>query len=105
MNIMEAAACLEKLGHPTRLEVFRLLVRAGPEGLSVGDVQAHLDIPASTLSHHLSKLQAVGLLEQRREGRVLYCRPNFARMQAVVDFLTAECCSGVGQAVRQQDAG
>ena len=54
MNLNQAARCLEKLGNPIRLEVFRLLVKAGGEGLPVGEIQDHLGIPASTLSHHLS---------------------------------------------------
>lgn len=95
MDTNHAARCLEKLGHPTRLAIFRLLVRAGDEGLTVGDVQEHLGIPASTLSHHLAHLINVGLVHQEREGRVLHCRPDFAVMQALVAFLQEECCAGV----------
>jgi len=95
MEITELAACLEKLGHPTRLAVFRLLVRAGRDGLPVGDIQAHLGVPASTLSHHLSHLIAAGLLRQAREGRVLRCTADYDRMNAVVAALTAQCCAGV----------
>ena len=95
MDITELAACLEKLGHPTRLAVFRLLVRAGRDGLPVGEIQAHLGIPASTLSHHLSHLMAAGLLHRTREGRVLRCTADYARMDAIVAALTAECCAGL----------
>ena len=63
MNIDQAAKCLEKLGNPTRLEIVRLLVRAGEEGLSVGEIQEHLDIPASTLSHHVAHLANAGLIQ------------------------------------------
>lgn len=98
MEIPELAACLEKLGHPTRLAAFRLLVRAGRDGLPVGDIQAHLGVPASTLSHHLAHLVAAGLLRQTREGRVLRCTADYERMDAVVAALTAECCAGVAPA-------
>ena len=92
MEIEHAARCLEKLGNPTRLEVFRLLVKAGDEGLSVGAIQDHLGVPASTLSHHVAHLVNVGLVRQEREGRVLRCRPNFPLMDELVSFLTSECC-------------
>jgi len=95
MDIDDLAICLEKLGHPTRLAAFRLLVRAGHGGLPVGALQRHLDIPASTLSHHLSHLMAAGLVRQAREGRVLRCTADFERMERILAALTAECCSGV----------
>ena len=105
MDINHAARCLEKLGNPTRLQVFRLLVRAGDRGLPVGEIQEHLDIPASTLSHHLSHLVNVGLVEQERESRVLRCRPNYALMQALVDYLGEECCAGVKATTGRRQAG
>lgn len=95
MNLNQAARCLEKLGNPTRLEVYRLLVRAGPEGLAVGELQQHLGVPASTLSHHLSHLVNADLVRQVREGRVLRCTANYRMMDQVVGFLTEECCRGV----------
>ena len=95
MEIDELARCLEKLGNPTRLALFRLLVKAGPEGMSVGELQSHLDIPGSTLSHHILFLVTVGLIRQFREGRTLRCKPDFDRMRAIVTALTAECCVGV----------
>ena len=95
MNIADAALSLEKLGHPTRLEIVRLLVRAGREGLPVGDVQRHLGIPASTLSHHLSQLVSGGLVSQCRVGRKLVCGVEFERMDALVAMLTENCCAGV----------
>ncbi len=58
----------------------------------MGRIQEHLDIPASTLSHHISQLVNAGLIRQDREGRTLMCRPDFARMDAVVAYLTDECC-------------
>jgi len=95
MDLHQAARCLEKLGSPTRLELFRLLVRAGPDGLAVGELQEHLGVPASTLSHHVAQLVNVGLVRQEREGRVLRCTPDFGLMTELVDYLTEECCRGV----------
>lgn len=93
MDLQQLAKCLEKLGNPRRLEIFRQLVRAGPEGLPVGRIQDQLGVPASTLSHHLFHLVSVDLVRQEREGRVLRCRANFELMDAVVASLTAECCA------------
>lgn len=93
MDLQRLAKCLEKLGNPRRLEIFRLLVRAGPDGLPVGQIQEHLGVPASTLSHHLFHLVSVDLVRQDREGRVLRCRANYALMDEVVASLTAECCA------------
>jgi len=95
MNTIEAAKSLEKLGHPNRLEIIKLLVQAGQDGLPVGALQDHLGIPASTLSHHVSQLVAGGLIEQTREGRVLTCTANFPRVDALVRVLTENCCTGV----------
>ncbi len=94
MNEEIAAKCLSELGSPTRLSVFRLLVKAGPDGMVVGDIQRRLHIPASTLSHHIARLNWAGLVEQRRQGRRLHCftRPDI--MDDLVTFLTAECCTG-----------
>ena len=93
MNLERAAQCLETLGHPTRLAVFRLLVRAGRDGLAVGEIQDRLGIPASTLSHHLAQLTGTGLVRQTREGRILRCTPDFAVMDGLLGFLTEECCA------------
>lgn len=95
MEIGDAAFCLEKLGNPKRLEIVRLLVRAGPEGLAVGEVQRHLGIPGSTLSHHIQHLVHADLVLQARQGRVLRCTPNLALLRALVDLLLAECCAGL----------
>jgi len=104
MDLNQAARCLEKLGNPTRLEIFRLLVRAGPDGLAVGEIQEHLGVPASTLSHHVGHLVNVGLVGQEREGRVLRCRPNFALMDQLVGFLGEQCCGGVGAPAARKEA-
>ena len=105
MEPQRAARCLETLGNPTRLEVYRLLVRAGPDGLAVGEIQEHLGVPGSTLSHHMSHLVNVGLVHQEREGRVLRCRPDYALMDQVVAFLTEQCCAGVGRPAAVCKAG
>ncbi|MCW8887172.1 MAG: metalloregulator ArsR/SmtB family transcription factor [Motiliproteus sp.] len=84
---------LSELGHATRLSVFRLLVKAGKQGLSVGDVQKHLDIAGPTLSHHMHRLIAVGLVKQQREGRTLFCIAQMDVLREIVDFLDAECCT------------
>ncbi len=92
LELEQAAAQLAELGHPTRLGIFRLLVRAGPQGIAVGDIQQALEIPNSTLSHHLSKMSKVDLMEQRRDGRTLYCTLKFEQVEALLGFLYSECC-------------
>jgi DNA-binding transcriptional ArsR family regulator len=93
MKIEDAAARLEALGNPTRLKIYRVLVRAGRAGLPVGRLQVRLKIPASTLSHHLKSLLAVGLVTQVREGTTLVCHAEYDTMTGLVDFLVAECCA------------
>ena len=92
MDIAVAAKRLAELGHETRLEVFRYLVRGGKQGVPVGEIQDALDVPGSTLSHHISRLVNVGLVVQRREGRTLYCVPQFDELNGLIDFLMEECC-------------
>lgn len=94
MDTQLAARRLAELGHPTRLTVFRRLVSCGRAGCRVGDLQHALGVPGSTLSHHLSRLVAAGLVEQCREGRVILCRPVFEALDETVRFLTDECCAG-----------
>lgn len=95
MKIRQAAERLEALGNATRLAIFRLLVQAGADGATVGVIQKALGVPASTLSHHLSRLTRVGLVSQERRSRELICRANYKTMQGVVDFLTENCCEGL----------
>jgi len=73
MDIEKIAKALKELGHPTRLAIYKEIVKAGHQGKPVGVIQEALSIPGSTLSHHISSLASAGLLEQRREGRTLYC--------------------------------
>jgi ArsR family transcriptional regulator len=89
------ARALAALGHDVRLSIFRLLVRAGAEGLRVGDIGAHLGLAPSTLAHHLSTLVDAGLVKQEKQGREVFNRVDFPAMHSVLDFLTSECCAGV----------
>jgi ArsR family transcriptional regulator len=95
MELDDAAARLEALGNPTRLGIYRALVKAGDSGLSVGQLQARLDIAPSTLSHHLKSLIIVGLIGRERQGTTLICRANYAVMEGLVGFLVDECCADV----------
>lgn len=89
------ARALAALGHDARLAIFRLLVKAGDDGLRVSDIGAHLGLAPSTLAHHLSSLVDAGLVLQDRRGREVFNRVDYAAMHRVVGFLTSECCSGV----------
>jgi ArsR family transcriptional regulator, arsenate/arsenite/antimonite-responsive transcriptional repressor len=92
MKIDDAAAHLEALGNPTRLKIYRALIRAGDQGMPVGRLQAKLDVAGSTLSHHLKTLMGVGLITQQRSGATLVCRANYDLMRSLVAFLVDECC-------------
>jgi DNA-binding transcriptional ArsR family regulator len=94
VDFVQAARCLAELGHPRRLEAFRLLVKAGEAGLAVGEIERELGIPKSTLAHHLAQLVAVGLVSQTREGRVQRCRVDPVRVRALLGVL-GECCEGL----------
>ena len=104
MKLDDAASRLEALGNPTRLRIYRMLVRAGEPGLSVGKLQGRLSIAASTLSHHLKTLIIVGLISQERDGTTLICRANYPAMRGLVEFLVAECCSEEDCAAIRQKA-
>ena len=93
MKLDTAANILAKIGNPTRLRIVRLLVRAGNEGLPVGMIQKQLDIPGSTLTHHISHLKSAGIISQERRQATLICRIEFAVVQSLVDYLTEECCA------------
>jgi DNA-binding transcriptional ArsR family regulator len=97
MKIDDVAARLEALGNPSRLAIYRELVRAGDPGLSVGTVQERLKFAASTLSHHLQKLILVGLVTRERRGTTLICRANFPMMRELVNALSEECCRDEAQ--------
>ena len=93
MKIEKAAAQLAELGHVTRLEIYRALVRAGRTGMAVSEIQDKLAIPGSTLSHHIARLVRVGIVKQTREGRVLRCQAQIHQLDELVDYLVAGCCS------------
>lgn len=92
MDAEDAARCLAELGNLTRLDIYRLLVRAGPSGLNISQLQDRLDVPASTLAFHLRGLVGSGLVSQEKDGRQVICRAQCKRLNAVVDFLREKCC-------------
>jgi ArsR family transcriptional regulator len=94
MEITSALAALSALGHETRLAAFRQLVQAGPDGLSVGELRERLDLPPATLTAHLNVLRAAGLVRDEREGRVIRIRADYAQMDALIAYLTENCCAG-----------
>src|SRR5690606_11576985 len=94
MDTTNALSALGALGQETRLAAFRTLVQAGPDGLSVGELRDRLDLPPATLTAHLNVLRAAGLVVDRREGRVIRVRADYARMDALLAYLTENCCAG-----------
>jgi ArsR family transcriptional regulator, arsenate/arsenite/antimonite-responsive transcriptional repressor len=93
MKLEKAASQLEALGNPTRLQLYRTLVRAGAEGLPVGRIQEKLGIAASTLSHHLKRLVDTGLVTQERQATTLICRAHYPSMDSLIGYLADECCA------------
>ena len=93
IGIEEAAQGFAAVGSEHRLAVLLALVRAGPEGLTVGEIQKRLDMPASTLAHHLRFLTAAGLMEQQKSGRAIVNRAAFGRIEALAGYLLRECCA------------
>lgn len=83
---------LGALGHPARLSILRYVVQGGSEGTPAGEIQAKLEIPASTLSHHLDRLASAGLLKARREGTFIYYSADYAQLKALTDYLWEDCC-------------
>ena len=92
MKLEIAASQLESLGSPIRLKIFRALVRAGHDGMAVGDLQAKVALPASTLSHHIKHLREAGLITQERQATTLICRADYPAMDKLVGYLVSECC-------------
>jgi len=93
LDYATAASLLSQLGNMTRLKIVRELVQVGEGGMPVGEIRNILDIPNSTLSHHMSHLRGVGLVRQEREGTVLRCFVNYDHIDGIVSFLTEHCCS------------
>ncbi|MCF7354758.1 metalloregulator ArsR/SmtB family transcription factor [Vibrio sp. CK2-1] len=92
MEIEAIAKTLKELGHATRLMIYNTVVKAGYQGIAVGKIQERLEVPNSTLSHHISALISAGLITQRREGTVLYCVAEYEVLQSVIGYLQDECC-------------
>jgi ArsR family transcriptional regulator, arsenate/arsenite/antimonite-responsive transcriptional repressor len=80
------------LGHPARLAILRYVVQGGAEGTPAGEIGTKLDIPPSTVSHHLEKLTSAGLLRPRREGTFIYYAPEFEALKALTEYLWEDCC-------------
>lgn len=91
----QTARSLAALGHDARLGIFRLLVKAGHDGLTVGQIGEELDLAASTLAHHLRTLVSAGLVTQTKQGREVVSRVDFDEMDRILTFLRSECCIGV----------
>ncbi len=92
-QIAKYADMFSAMGTEPRLRIMQVLLSAHPEGLVVGDIQSELEIPNSTLSHHLEKLKTEGLVEVQREGTFLRCTANTEALQELLQFLYAECCT------------
>lgn len=95
MNLTIAARRLASLGHENRLELFQLLVQAGHDGMTIGELQSVLGRPASTLAFHLRELVAADLVTQEKEGRMVRCRANYLALNEVLQFIKQKCCKGV----------
>ena len=95
MEKTDAVAALAALAQDNRLDVFRLLVQAGPEGMPAGAVADALDLAPNTLTFHFDRLRTAGLVTARREGRSIIYAAKFEQMNALVAFLTENCCGGV----------
>jgi len=93
MKMQHAVASLAALAQESRLAIFRMLVKRGPEGYTPTELAGKLGVPAPTLSFHLKELQRADLIVVRRESRFLYYRPNFPAMNRLIGFLTENCCS------------
>lgn len=94
----EAVTALAALAHEHRLAVYRMLVEAGPEGLPAGEISARLKLPPSSLTFHLQSLHRAGLISQQRMSRQLIYAADFSTMNALVGYLTENCCAGSASA-------
>lgn len=94
MNTAQCVEALQALAHESRLGAYRRLVQVGPAGLAVGEVRDALGLAPATLSAHLNVLRRAGLVTDTREGRVIRLRADFDRMNALMAFLTENCCEG-----------
>ena len=104
MEKKDALAALAALAQETRLDVFRLLVRAGGDGLAAGAIGEAVGVPGATLSFHLKELKSAGVVDCRRDGRSLIYRADFGAMNDLLRFLTEHCCRGAEPAPRRARA-
>lgn len=95
MDTKSALTALAALAQDSRLAIFRLLVQTGPAGMAASKIAEHLDSPASSLSFHLKELTHAGLIAARQDGRFLYYSADVDAMNALIGFLTDNCCGGV----------
>ncbi|CAM3667287.1 transcriptional regulator [Psychrobacter glaciei] len=95
MDHEQVAASLAELGNSHRLAIFRFLVKVGHGGVAVGDIQKELDIPASTLSHHIARMKSVGFIRQEKHSRTIICIPEYQHLENLISFLREECCAGI----------
>jgi ArsR family transcriptional regulator len=94
MNSQHAVLALSALAQDSRLAVYRLLVQAGPNGMAASEIAERLDIPANTLSFHLKTLSHADLVQARQDGRFIYYSTRYEQMNALLGFLTDNCCGG-----------
>ena len=97
MDHLTASTGFAAVGSAPRLQVLLLLVRSGPQGLTVGDIQASTKIPASTLAHHLKVLTEGGVIKQQKKGTAVWTFADFDQLEALGKFLLAECCMDVSE--------
>jgi ArsR family transcriptional regulator, arsenate/arsenite/antimonite-responsive transcriptional repressor len=93
-KLERCAEQLAALGHPIRLKVLCFVVKAGPGGAAAGDIQAHVDMPASTLSHHLKRLVDAGVMTTRTEGTFIYYAADYGALFALTSYVWQDCCKG-----------
>ncbi len=83
---------LAALGHPVRLAILRFVVQGGESGIAAGEIQSHVDLPASTLSHHLKRLVDAGMLTSRSEGTFHYYAADYKMLRGLTDYVWEDCC-------------
>ncbi len=93
MDLTIIAERMNALGSEPRLNIYLTLIRAGEEGLAVGEIQKKLDIPGSTLTHHLKRMVQAELVTQEKQGTTLTCRANFKQMTRTIDYFLGQCCA------------
>ncbi|MEM9395677.1 MAG: metalloregulator ArsR/SmtB family transcription factor [Pseudomonadota bacterium] len=102
-DVDDASTAFAALGSPQRLSVVVALVRAGPKGLPIGELGLRVGVSGSTLTHHVKALVLAGLVSQQREGRVIRCSVVYGRVEALSDFLLAQCCADITRTEADND--